>query len=334
MLAISLGAFFMYSPVTAGGVTITLTPSSSSSSPQEVAITWTSSPSAGYTSGSTVTIQSDTAFTSLAQCSTPTTDLDGNGTTDGSVTGTSTTILTYTLTNHTTSTSNSLCVELTFPSTALNYGISMAANTSTGGLIDFGAALFYANGGNQVTVTMDVNANLSFSIKNEADSALVNTCDLSTLTSAATSTCNYRLRIATNAESGFQAQVVADQELGTGSATMTTVTNDGGGFTPGTEAYGFGRIVGATEGGRNTTTLAFTEPVVEDATTNFTFQTDPSPVPTSTATNIISYGAQFQTGNAPSTTSTTLVEHEAAISNGTAAGNYTQVLTYTVTATF
>ena len=330
------GAFFVNTTASAGGTALTLTPSSSSTSPQEIAITWTGI-SPGYTNGSTITIQSDTAFMEIDECGTPTTDLDNNLTPDGGVTQGSTTtgaLLVYALTEHTTSTAYSLCVKATFPPTAINYGLSLTVATSSGELVDYGAALFYANGGNQVTVTADVTASLSFSITDAADSgALVNTCSIGTVTTVATSTCNYRLRIATNSSSGFQAQVAANQDFGTGNATMTNVTNDGTLPVAGTELYGFGLILGATEGGRNTSTLAFTEPIDENSTAGFTFETDPSAVPTSTV-NFISYNAQFQTGAAPSTTTTTMVEHAMSVSAGTAAGNYSQILTYTVTGSF
>ncbi len=328
-----LGSFLINIPATAGGVTVSVSPTSSSSSPQEVNITWTASQE--YVTSTTITIDADPVFTSIDDCATPDDDINNDGTNDGGSTTTSTSQFVYTVTSSTGSgdLTMDLCIELTFDTDAQNYQLALTAADS-GGQVDFGAVLFYANGGNQVTVTADVKSTLSFSIRNAADTADTTTCSMGTLSLSSTSTCSYRLRIATNAGNGFQAQIQADQDFGTGSATMTNVTNDSSSPSAGTELYGLSLVRSATEGGRNTTTLLFTEPAVEDSPTNFTFDTDPSPVPTSSAQNFISYNAQFQAGGASSATTTSFVEHAASIDAGTAAGTYQQVVTYTVTGSF
>ncbi len=327
-LAAFVAMMASFAPASAGGTAVTLTPNSTSTSPQEVNITWTSS--GAYTPGGTIVVTAAPAFTSINNCAVPTTDLDNDATPDGSVTATTTGSATYSLTATTTLTAMSLCLRFTFPATPDNYTISFLSSNP----VDFGSAILYANGGNLVTVTGTVPSQIDFAIRNGADTADTNTCALGTLSLASTSTCNYRLRIATNAANGFQAQIKANQDFGTGSATMTNVVNDGAQPAVGTEAYGLSLIVGATEGGRNTSTLLFTEPVVENNPAGFTFGTDPSPVPTSSAQNFISYGAAFQAGAAPSPTTTSLVEHAASITAGTAAGLYSQVVTYTVTGSF
>ncbi|MFH1078139.1 MAG: hypothetical protein V1745_02555 [Patescibacteria group bacterium] len=320
-----------FAPATAGGVTVTLSPTTSSTSPQDVTISWTAS--AQYVTGTTITVTTEPVFTTVRDnCgSTIDDDLNNDGTNDGGITSTSTNSATFTVTSSTkTDLTMALCLQFAFSGTARNYSISILSSNP----VDFGSALLYANGGNQVTVSATVPASLSFAIRNTADSVDTNVCALGALSLSSTSTCNYRLRIATNASNGFQAQVQANHDLGTGNATMTNVVNDGAQPVAGTERYGISLVLAATEGGRNTTTLAFTQPIVEDNPALFTFGTDPSAVPTSTSQNFISYGAAFQTGASPSVTTTSLVEHAASISAGTAAGYYTQVLTYTVTGSF
>lgn len=324
-------------PVGASGVTVTLSPSSSSASPQAVTMQWVRSVASTYATGTTITISilSPSVSTStFSVSSTSAIDLDQSGADDTTFTSTSTdSQVNITLTVATTtaaSTTFAVPLTFTFDATAANYSFAVFTSDPT----DFGAALFYANGGNEVAVTANVPASLSFAIRNAADSADTNACALGTLSTGAVSTCSYRLRIATNAASGFTSTILADQDLATGSATMTAVT-DNGAFAAGTEAYGIQTLTGATEGGRATSTGLFTEPAVEAAPVGFTFDVDASPVPTSSAQTFISYTASaFNTGAAPSTTSTSLVTHAAAINSGTAAGNYTQTITYTVTATY
>jgi len=239
--------------------------------------------------------------------------------------------------NIATSTAGAVCVSYGLTtSTPTNYSIAMLATTGTTTFTttDFGAALYYVLGGNQVQVSATVPAILSFSIRNSGDTANTNVCQLGTLSISAVSTCTYRLRIATNAASGFSTTLQADKDFSTPTfATMTVVTNDGG-FAAGTEAYGIQTLTGATLGGRQATSSFFTDPVVESNFSTTTFVTDASPVPTSSAGIIISFPRAFNTGAAPSTTTTTAVVHAAGISAGTPTGNYSQTVTYYVTGTF
>lgn len=343
LLSIVFSSMFNLSvaPVAASGVVVTLSPSSSSSfgAPGITeTVTWTrnSASTTQYVTSTTITVTITPAITSVSSSSAI--DLDQSGSNDTTLTSTSTdgssTFATFTVAT-TTAVSSTFSIPLTgftFSSTAQNYSISIFSSNP----VDFGSALFYANGGNQVSVTASVPATLSFSIRNSADSATTNSCSLGTLSTSATSTCSYRLRIQTNAASGFAATIKANQDLATGSATITQVTNDTP-ATAGTEAYGIGTLTGATAGGRNGSTGAFDQPVTEGggagaATT--TFSTDPSPVPTTTAVTIISYTGGFSVSSTPSLTGTSLVTHSATISGGTPAGNYTQTVTYLVTATY
>jgi len=324
LAAMAAGLLFSAVPVGAAGVTVTLTPSSSSSSPQDVAIAWTGS--AVYGTGSTVTITTSPAFTSIATGTTITTDLDGDLTPDGVLTSTSTNSAVYTLSATTTLNTNTLHLLFTFPSTAQNYSISVFSSNP----VDIGSALLYANSGNLVTVTAQVPAILAFAIRNSADSANTNVCNLGTLTSAASSTCEYRLKIGTNATNGFTTSILANHDLATGYATMTQVV-DNAASAPGSEQYGL-ELFGATVGGRDGSG-GYTGAITEANAVGFTFQTDNSPVPTSTQ-SFLTYSSSFDSGTSPDLTKTTLVKHFANIHTGTPAGSYSQVVTYTVTATF
>jgi hypothetical protein len=174
---------------------------------------------------------------------------------------------------------------------------------------------------------------LSFDIRDSADTSNTNSCALGTLSAGGVSTCSYRLRISTSATNGFMALIQADHDFGTGSATMTNI-GQGGSFVAGTEDYGL-TLTGATAGGRDPVTGFFNQPVTNSANAApFDFAAGPNPVPTSTAMDFMSYSDAFDAGSAPSLTNTSLVTHTATISSTTAAGLYSQTVTYLVTASF
>ncbi|MDQ7815376.1 MAG: hypothetical protein RDU25_06290 [Patescibacteria group bacterium] len=327
LVAIVLSTMLVGMPVGASGVAVTLTPNSSSSSPTDVTIAWTGS--AIIPSGNTVTITAAGAGTITFSSGTPATvDLDGDATPDGTLTSTSTNSATYTLSAPTTLLTNSLELSVAFPAGAYSYSIAVFVS----GIADFGAALFYANGSNQVSVTATVPATLSLAITPGTDvETLTNSCNLGTLTTAASSTCSYRLLIGTNAASGFQATIAANADLNySGSATITQVVDNAASNPGNAEQYGI-EVYGATTGGR-VAGGAYTGAVTENNPTGYTFGTDTSPVPTSTQ-NFISYNDAFDRSNATLAKST-LVKHFANITSGTPAGSYSQTVTYYVTATY
>jgi len=327
-----LSYFVGVAPVGASGVTVTVSPTSSSSSPQSVTVQWSRSVATSYTTGTTITISiaSPSVNTStFSVSSTSAIDLDQNGLPDTLFTSTSTgSQVNISFTVSTTTSANTVFaipISFTFGATPANYAFSVFTSNP----VDFGSALLYTNGGNQVNVTANVPASLSFVIRNAADTADTNSCALGTLSVGSVSSCSYRLRIATNAMSGFSASIVANHDFATGSATMTNI-GAGGSFTAGTEAYGIQTLTGATTGGRSASGV-FTQPVVEATP----FNADASQVPISTPQTFISYvDSSFNAGTSPSLTSTSLVTHAAAINAGTPAGNYSQTITYTVTASF
>lgn len=297
---------------------ITLSVSSASTSSVYTTVDWTAQQYVVFPTATVISLSVDQSATIVASSTAL-----ASGTV--SVAGSGTATVTLTVTGTTTAGAASYPIEITFPdSTPRNYSVSMRSSSP----VDVGAALFYAYGGNQVTVTADVPSILSFAIRNDADSANTNVCALGTLGVGSEKTCVYRLRISTNAAGGFLTQIVANHDLNNVSSTIMQVA-DNAASTPGTEQYGI-RLNGATAGGREG--ALYTGAVTEENVPNFTFQTDTSPVPTSTQ-DFISYADAFD-GSPPFNSNTTRVTHFANISVGTPAGAYSQVVTYTVTGRF
>jgi hypothetical protein len=344
-LAMFVGAFLLFAaqlPADASGVSISLSDGSGTADAgnggqTEITTSWTTS--GFYTTGTWLTLTiSPSATSTLTDCTTPDTSFATAGDIVKVTSSWSSSAAVFNAAaNIATSTAGSICVSYGMTTTTpTNYSIALLATTSTSSFTttDFGAALYYVLGGNQVYVSATVPASLAFSIRDSGDLANTNVCQLGTLSLASVSTCTYRLRIATNASNGFVTTIQADHDFSTPSfATMTNIV-DGGSFVAGTEAYGISALVGASIGGRQATSSAFTDPVVEASGASSTFNVDPSAVPTSTSGIIISFPRPFSAGAAPSTTSTSAVTHAAAISAGTAVGNYSQTVTYRVTGSF
>ncbi|MEI6462458.1 MAG: hypothetical protein WCO33_02195 [bacterium] len=199
--------------------------------------------------------------------------------------------------------------------------------------LDYGAFLYYVGSTNQVKVTATVTPTLSFTIRNTADSAEqatvggLKTCLLGVLTTAAVGTCSYRLKVSTNAASGYAVSYKSDTRFTNGTYNFTDAAIGGSGttITAGTEGYGIVLTPGASSSGatiaRDNTNFGATAGTAY----RITQTSGPYPVYTSNGTN------------APSgtdTTNTALVAHQVAISAATPTGNYTHTITYTASATF
>jgi hypothetical protein len=227
--------------------------------------------------------------------------------------------------------------ELSTDSAAGN--ISVAVSTSDG---DFGAIMYYIGDANDVSVTAIVPPTLSFVIRNAADTADQSpattsgnrVCSLGILQLATTPNpatgvngCQYRLRIATNATSGYAVSylsVSADTQAGgferlakDSDTNIANVSND-----PLTTTNGYGaRLTQVSTGHTRGATFTGT------ASNYFVITAD-------TATAMYSSSGPLAPGAAPDTTNTSLVEHGARIAASQEVGNYSHVVTYTVTATF
>ena len=218
--------------------------------------------------------------------------------------------------------------QLRTSNTADNYAMGILTS------VDAGAGLFYVGDENDVFVTGSVEATLSFVIRNSADTADQanvnggtvgpNLCQLSPnpMTTTNLSTCAYRLKVATNADSGYTVNYQASGGFTNGNHVMNNASTSGENVTAGTEDYGVVLTQGSATGGTVTRGTNFTG----TATDTFYFAA-------TTATAVYSSNGP----NAPAatdTTNTALITHEAAIQADTPAGVYTQTVTYTVAPQF
>jgi uncharacterized delta-60 repeat protein len=309
------------------GVLLTITPNNGLESvAQEVDVTYTSG--GGFVNGDVIQLTWDAGIT-LANCTTPTTDADGDLTNDGSSSVTGQTY-TYTYSGNATS-SVDLCMSV--QGLSGNYAVTL--NDDNG---SFSSALYYINPeGGDVNVIANIAPTLSFNIRNIDDSADLNVCnfgDVSTSTPIPNvngvvdgGECGYSLAVGTNSSSGFTMQMSSNGQLSNGVSNINNVLNNGT-WSAGEEAYGIAQvIVGQT--GRDPLSGDYDQSLTREGN----FLTDTTPVPT-TATDFVTYtdGVQYEAGNLD--TDVTKVIHGLVVGAGTPAGSYSQVVTYTLTASF
>ncbi|MBD3363154.1 hypothetical protein GF362_05520 [Candidatus Dojkabacteria bacterium] len=232
----------------------------------------------------------------------------------------------------------SICIDFG-PESSTSVSVAI---TSSGG--DFGAVLVHFDDNNDVTVTANIAPTLSFNIRDLADSADVNTCDLGTVdtstdpnqdtTDDGVGECGYGLAVGTNAQGGFSVSYDIDAGLNNASATINDAAEDDT-STAGTEDYGLVNITAA-QTGRDTATGNYDQTIYtgtaaagedEDDSTDYT------PVK-SGGTTIFSWddGIDYTAGT--DATDLSLLMHGITVGSGTPAGSYDQVVTFTVTATF
>jgi uncharacterized delta-60 repeat protein len=309
------------------GVSLTITPNNGLENvAQEVDVTYTSG--GGFVNGDMIQLTWDAGIT-LANCATPTTDADGDLTNDGSSSVTGQTY-TYTYSGNATS-SVDLCMSV--QGLSGNYAVTL--NDDNG---SFSSALYYINPeGGDVNVIANIAPTLSFNIRNIDDSADLNVCnfgDVSTSTpipntngTVDSGECGYSLAVGTNSSTGFTMQMSSNGALTNGVSNINNVV-DNGTWSAGEEAYGIAQvIVGQT--GRDPLSGDYDQSLTREGN----FLTDTTPVPT-TATDFVTYtdGVQYEAGNLD--TDVTKVIHGLVVGAGTPAGSYSQVVTYTVTASF
>jgi hypothetical protein len=315
---------FGISPISvqAAGITTTVTPSSQVvSSSANIVLSFT--PATPITNGSTITIITPTGYTGFS------TLVDA----DVAVTGTNITSSTETFANpnitSTLTTSANVTTpvtitisnaKLTTASTAGNYSFGII--TSVG---DFGAVLQYVGQANVVNVTGIVAPTLSFVIRNATDTANTNVCNLGTLTTTAVNDCQYRLKIGTNAQNGYVVQSVTTGNFTNGSNIITNAAPGAAGtnITAGNEFYGVRIAPGVVSTGSISVPTAF-----DAGATNFVNYSH------NTNQTVLTSTGRNNPGASGDTTNTSLFTHRGAINSVTAAGLYTQTITYTVTPSF
>ncbi len=311
--------------IEAAGVAVTATPNEIAlTTATDVTFTYTAS-NAVENSGTTYVFIVNPALPSaLADCTSADTQADATSGGTGSFGSFSTTGATFTTTNATTTTGRSLCLKFPSVATAASYGVTIVSSTG-----DFGIALIHFGDNNDVTVTATVAPTLSFNIRNLADSADTNVCDLGNVdtttpvdldsTDDGAGECGYSLAIGTNSATGFQATIDSNGALTNGTYNMTNV-DDNGTFGTGTEEYGLANITAGTG-------------VTENNTASYTYQTDTSPIPT-TPNNFVSSASAVNYVAGTDASDVTLVMHGLTVAPATPTGNYTQTITYQVTANF
>ena len=302
----------------AAGQTVTVTPSTTTVS-TAVSTTLAMPTSAIIPIGGTI----QTSYKTTTYTGTPTMTVAGaTGTTDSVVSGANT-IVTFTVTTAPIAigTINITIAGLTTTATATNS--AWEVYTSAG---DYGAAFQYIGQANVVNVRARVPLLLSFVIRNAADTANTNICDMGDLSLTAIGFCEYRLKVATNAKSGYTINVNTSGNFTNGSDVFANALAGATGtnIVAGTETYGALITKGAITGATGTTTLAT---AYNAGATNFVNYAN------TTAAALITANKP----NAPAVTdlvNTSLVRHEAAINANTPAGLYTQTVTYTVAPSF
>lgn len=276
-----------------------------------------------FAAANTITVKTPDVGGNFIDCATATTDLDGDATGDGAFGSFSQTGAVYTLTQATTtatSTYATLCLKFPATTSAGIYSISINDNND----YDYGSALVYVGDDNDIAVTADVIAILSFALRNSADTSDTNACALGTLDLTTVKTCAYRVKPATNAASGYTVQVDTDGDLrrsGSGNVADSEDLDpipEGNTVSSGSEGYGIAFVGGSCTGGSITEAGDFTD--------------DDTPLPMTSA-NMYSCDGP----NSPASTDTTntaLVTHRAGMDAGTLTGNYSQTTTYYVSAAF
>lgn len=299
----------------AAGVTVTVAPST-------VAVSTATTPTLAITTTSTV------AIGGTVQVTYPTAGYTGTGAiaVSAGAVGTTTvttsgaeTVLTATVTTAIPAGALTVTISgLTSASTAANNAFKVYTGN------DYGSNFQYVGAANVVSVRARVPLQLAFAIRNANDTANTNVCDMGDLTTTAVGFCDYRLKVTTNARSGYTINVTTSGNFRNGTDTFANAAAGAAGTAQvaGTELYGAKITPGSITGAAGTVTAA----------TPYTGTNNVSYVDTVSNTLLTTTKP-----NSPATTdltNTTLVRHEASISSNTPAGLYTQTVTYTVAPSF
>jgi hypothetical protein len=314
------------------GIQFNLIPNfSATNATQEVIAEY--APIAEFNPGDQIAIDFDTggSFTLDNTCAAPTTDADADGTPDGSATvvtngGSNIDRYLYTFTSATTQTianGISLCINVTSPGVAANYRVDLADQ-----LGNYGSTFYYVGSENMLNVIGYVDPVLTMVVRTADDttdqgnisgSTGPNLCNLGNLSDAGVQSCSYRLKVTTNAANGYAINVQTDGDLRKNLDAIDNVIEDSTNVSAAVEGYGIQVNPGQITSGSISAVAPFDD--------------DDSPIGTGTNTTLVS-----ATGpNNPQTVdtdNTTLITHVAEASSSTPAGTYTQLVTYTVSASF
>lgn len=307
---------------TAAGITPTVTPSSQTvSTSSNVTLSFT--PVTPITTGSTIIVGIPSGYTGGAALTTSDISVTGTNITSTVSSGFSATGFTSTLTTSANVTTAVTIViggtnKLSSPAAAGNYAFTVT--TSVG---DSGANFQYVGQANVVLVRAVVPVSLSFAIRNSADTANTNTCDMGTLSVASIGSCSYRLKVGSNAASyAISVSTSGNFTNGAYSFANAAAGATGTALSAGTERYGAIITGGSATNGSVALATAYSAGANSVSYVN------------GSAATLLTVTGQNNPGVSSDTTNTSLVTHNAATSSTTAAGLYTQTVTYTVLPTF
>ncbi len=314
-----------YGPAHASGISSTITPSTQNvSTLSNISVAFTTSGNLAI--GQKIRLSYNSSYTG----SLTTTNSTINTTPPSDVSlATASGIITATMTLANAISANStvtiaLNSALTTPVAAGNYAFAVSTDAN-----DNSTSFQYVGQANVVQVTAYIPVSLALDIRNPEDTADTNVCDLGNQTTAAISSCSYRLKVTTNAGNGYAVAVKSsDGGLTNGSYSLIDAASGFTGSTiaAGSEVYGMTVNPGSITGNGGTI----------DTATPFTATSSGNIVNTNTPifTNILSANKPNSPSSSGDTTNTSLITHKLATSSNTPPGIYTESMTYQVTPTF
>ncbi|OGY42317.1 MAG: hypothetical protein A2Y82_04995 [Candidatus Buchananbacteria bacterium RBG_13_36_9] len=194
------------------------------------------------------------------------------------------------------------------PSVAETYKISLS-----GTIGDYGTISVQILNSDSIGMQAQIIPQLSFKIRNTADTEDNNACSLGTITYFGISQCSYRLAAETNANSGFQIFIKTDGNFRNETNYIANIAENSQ-VTEGLEGYGLAITAG--------------NGLIEEGD----FNDDETPISTGDVVLIKSDSVYNYTQGDLNTSS--LITHKAAVSTQTKAGAYGQQIIYSILANY
>lgn len=262
-----------------------------------------------------------------------TTDSDGDGTDDGDWTTVNGQVATYVFDAATTTATTDgieVCLTLTRPGDQPDQMEAVYMQATSSGS-ETGAALIYGGDENDVNVYASVGVTLTLEIRESDDSTGTNECNLGLLTDNNVSTCDYRVKVTTNASNGYTVKLATDGDLRRGGSgdvddgdDIDLIPDESNPITTASdEAYGVALNAGScTFDGGTATELG-----------DYAVNDTALPVLPASVDDVYSCAGP-NNPSATDQTNTALVEHRAIIDANTSGGDYSQTVSYFVIADY
>ncbi len=194
------------------------------------------------------------------------------------------------------------------PTVAGTYKISLS-----GSFGDMGTVSVAILESDSVSLKAEIAPYLSFYLRNDSDTANINSCDLGTITNFAISQCSYRLAVETNANNGFQVYIKSDGNFRSSSNYISNISENSQ-VSQGFEGYGISVSAG------------------NNISKEGDFSDDDTPI-SDVNSLLISTNLVYNYIEGDLNTST-LITHKASVSSQTKPGIYSQQIVYSVLANF